>query len=152
MYYLDANICIYFLKGKYESLHEKLKAIPPSKIKIPAIVKAEILVSVEKGAKGITRELWDNFFDTFEIIAFDDNAARQYAIIRAYLEKSGTIIGPNDLIIAAAVLANNGILVTHNINEFNRIPNLIVEDWAEEGAAANFSQTAVSKPESRKKI
>jgi tRNA(fMet)-specific endonuclease VapC len=109
MYYLDANICIYFLKGKYPSLQERLSAVHPNKIKIPAIAEAEILVSVEKSAKGITREAWNKFFEAFEIVSFDEAAARQYAAIRAYLEKRGTPIGPNDLIIAASVLANNGI-------------------------------------------
>jgi tRNA(fMet)-specific endonuclease VapC len=129
MYYLDANICIYFLKGKYPSLQEKLSAIHPNKIKIPAIVEAEILVSVEKGAKGIVREAWNKFFGAFEIAGFDEAAARQYAIIRASLEKKGTPIGPNDLIIAASVLANNGILITHNTGEFKRVPHLSIEDW-----------------------
>jgi tRNA(fMet)-specific endonuclease VapC len=129
MYYLDANICIYFLKGKYRVLQDKFRAISPNKIKIPAIVRGEIMVSVEKGAKGIDRELWNNFFDAFEIIAFDDVAAKQYSIIRAGLEMKGKTIGPNDFIIAATVLINNGILVTHNTNEFKRVPNLIVEDW-----------------------
>ncbi|MDR3237821.1 MAG: type II toxin-antitoxin system VapC family toxin [Spirochaetia bacterium] len=129
MYYLDANICIYFLKGKYQPLQDKFRAISPNKIKIPAIVRGEIMVSVEKGAKGITRELWNNFFDAFEIVAFDDVAAKQYSIIRADLEMNGKKIGPNDFIIAATVLVNNGILVTHNTNEFKRVPNLIIEDW-----------------------
>jgi len=129
MYYLDANICIYFLKGKYPSLREKLRVIHPNKIKIPAIVEAEILLSVEKGAKGIAREAWNKFFGAFEIVSFDEAAARQYAVIRAYLEKRGTPIGPNDLIIAASVLTNNGILITHNTNEFKRVPHLRVEDW-----------------------
>ncbi|MDR3336291.1 MAG: PIN domain-containing protein [Treponema sp.] len=129
MYYLDANICIYFLKGTYPSLQNRLRPISPKKIKIPAIVMAEILVSTEKGAKGITRELWNKFFDAFEIVVFDTAAARQYAIIRAYLEKKGNIIGPNDLVIAATVVANNGILVTHNVKEFKRAPHLSLEDW-----------------------
>jgi tRNA(fMet)-specific endonuclease VapC len=113
----------------YGSLQTKLQSIPPSSIKIPAIVEAEILVSVEKGAKKITREIWNNFFSAFEIIDFDDSAARHYAVIRAQLEKDGKTIGPNDFIIAATVLANSGILVTHNVNEFKRIPNLFIEDW-----------------------
>jgi tRNA(fMet)-specific endonuclease VapC len=129
MYYLDANICIYFLKGKYPSLREKLSIIHPDKIKILAIVEAEILVSVEKGAKGIVREAWNEFFGAFEIVSFNEAAARHYAVIRAHLEKKGTTIGPNDLIIASCVLANNGILITHNTDKFKRVPHLIIEDW-----------------------
>ncbi len=39
-------------------------------------------------------------------------------------------MGPNDYIIAATVLAKNGILVTNNIKEFKRIKSLKVENWA----------------------
>jgi tRNA(fMet)-specific endonuclease VapC len=132
MYYPDTDTCIYFLKGKYPFLQKKLATIPPSNIKIPAMVKAEILVGVEKGARNITRELWNQFFDAFEIVAFDDAAAKHYALIRAYLEKKGNIIGPNDLVIAATTLAHNGILVTHNTKEFERVPNLMIEDWTDD--------------------
>jgi tRNA(fMet)-specific endonuclease VapC len=130
MYFLDSNICIYYLKGSYPNLNEKLLSVPPSKIKIPAIVEAEIFVNVEKSGQNKIRELWEKFFETFETVTFDKTVSRQYAIIRAYLEKKGTVIGPNDLIISATVLANNGILVTHNTKEFKRVPNLIIEDWA----------------------
>jgi tRNA(fMet)-specific endonuclease VapC len=126
MYFLDANICIYFLKSLYSQLNKKLTSIPPSKIKIPSMVKAEILVGVEKGARQITRKLWEIFF---EVIPFGDPAVKQYAAIRAYLEKHGESIGPDDLIIAATTLAHNGILITHNANEFSRIPNFTIEDW-----------------------
>ncbi len=45
------------------------------------------------------------------------------------MELKGTIIGPNDYIIAATVLARNGILVTNNTKEFQRIKNLKIENW-----------------------
>jgi tRNA(fMet)-specific endonuclease VapC len=43
------------------------------------------------------------------------------------------IVGPNDLVIASTVLAHQGIMVTHNVREFRRIPALQVSDWTEEG-------------------
>jgi tRNA(fMet)-specific endonuclease VapC len=39
------------------------------------------------------------------------------------------LIGPNDLLIAAMALANDLVLVTHNMKEFGRIPGLRWEDW-----------------------
>lgn len=41
-------------------------------------------------------------------------------------------IGANDLLIAATVLYENATLVTHNLNEFQRIKNLKIEDWVKE--------------------
>ena len=39
------------------------------------------------------------------------------------------LAGPDDMWIAAHALALNVPLVTNNVAEFSRIPNLIVDDW-----------------------
>ena len=69
--------------------------------------------------------------NTFSITDFNDKAAICYGDIRAYLEKIGTMIGPNDMLIASIVLAEEGVLVTHNVKEFSKVPNLKLEDWTE---------------------
>lgn len=56
-------------------------------------------------------------------------AAKTYGKIRAELEQVGMPIGPLDLQIAAIALAHQLTLVTHNIREFSRIPQLRLEDW-----------------------
>ncbi len=61
-----------------------------------------------------------------------DKISYTYAEIRALLEKSGNSIGANDLLIAATALNKNATLVTHNINEFSRVPGLNIEDWVKE--------------------
>src|SRR5438552_3741592 len=62
-------------------------------------------------------------------IPFDDRAAEFGGRIRAGLERSGKRIGYNDMLIAAIALANDLIMVTHNVAEFSRVPGLKVEDW-----------------------
>ena len=53
----------------------------------------------------------------------------QLGIIRAKLEKSGNRIGDNDMLIAANAKAENAILVTNNVREFERVDGLVVENW-----------------------
>ena len=65
----------------------------------------------------------------FDVAPFTRHAAECYGRIRADLEAKGQIIGANDLLIAATVMAENGVLVTHNTREFSRISGLAVEDW-----------------------
>ncbi|MBR2834556.1 MAG: hypothetical protein IKE43_02420 [Coriobacteriales bacterium] len=60
---------------------------------------------------------------------FAKKATHTYGQIRAELEKQGKTIGANDLMIVAIVLAENGILVTHNTREYERITQLQIEDW-----------------------
>jgi tRNA(fMet)-specific endonuclease VapC len=71
------------------------------------------------------------FLLPLEIMAFDQAAASVYGIIRADLEKQGNIIGLMDILIAAHALSLGLTLVTNNLREFSRIPNLSLENWAE---------------------
>ena len=129
-YYLDTNICIYFLVGKFPILLTKLTSYSPNDIKIPAIVKAELMHGAEKSIKRDENIIKINkFLLPFEITPFDAVCADYYGKIKATLEKNGILIGPNDLIIASTVLAQNGTLVTHNVNEFGRIEGLRIVDW-----------------------
>jgi tRNA(fMet)-specific endonuclease VapC len=65
----------------------------------------------------------------FSIVEFDKEDARQAGAIRALLASKGTPIGSYDVLIAGQALARNLILVTHNIQEFGRVPDLRLEDW-----------------------
>lgn len=130
MFFLDTNTCIYFLKGTYRSIKEEFKKRKPEEIKIPSMVKAELLLGVEKSERREENLLvYRRFLEPFEIVGFDDDGALLYAKIRASLEKKGEIIGPNDMIIAATVMANRGILISHNLKEFKQISGLLLEDW-----------------------
>lgn len=133
-YYLDSNICIYFLKGVCPVLRDRLLACSPDTLLIPSLVKAELLYGAEKSAR--REENLDRvarFLFPFRIAAFDDAAAEVYAGLRSRLEKQGNPIGPNDMIIAATVLAGDGILVTNNKGEFSRVAGLRLEDWLSSG-------------------
>lgn len=129
-YFLDTNICIYFLKGKSENIERNIRKLNPNRIKIPSLVKAELLLGVFKSNdKKKNREIVLSFLDPFEIIGFNDIESEIYAEVRSVLETQGIPIGPNDLLIASIVLSSNGILVTNNEKEFKRIPNLKIESW-----------------------
>lgn len=131
--FLDTNICIYFLKGTHPLVKTRLLKYSPMDLKIPAIVKAELLYCA---AKSIQREKNENrvtrFLEPFEIVSFDDSATACYADIRSQLEAKGTPVGPNDLIIAATVFSQNGVLVTNNTKKFGRIQELAIENWTQE--------------------
>ena len=129
MYFFDTNTCIYALKGLYD-LRTKILGFRPDEITIPSIVKAELLYGAKKSnhPKKATSSV-SEFLFPFEVFDFNERTSVHYADIRSSLEKKGTPIGPNDLIIAAIVRAESGVLVTHNIQEFKRVRNLVIEDW-----------------------
>lgn len=132
LYYLDTNIIIYAIKNSFPEIKKHFSETPLQSIAIPSIVVAEIEYGAQKSfdyTKTISQ--YNRMTNLFEKVSFSDDAARLYGSIRNYLEKLGTPIGHNDLIIAATVLSKNGILVTHNTKEFSRVPGLRIEDWTE---------------------
>ncbi len=130
MYFLDTNTCIYFLNGKYPAIRDRMLMIPPRQIKIPSPVKAELLLGAYKSqTREQTTEKVLAFLKPFEVIAFTDDMTKEYADIRAEMETAGTPIGANDYFIAAIARSMNGILITHNTDEFSRVSKLQLEDW-----------------------
>ena len=132
-YYLDSNICIFYLRGRNIELRNKVDSFDKALIKIPAVVKGELLTGAMKSArrdKNINEVL--AFLGQFEIVPFDDASAWTYGEIKSALELKGQPIGYNDTIIAATVLAHNGILITNNTSEFRRVESLECIDWTQE--------------------
>ena len=133
MYMLDTNICIYVLKNHSDKLRHKFKAIKD--ICISSITYGELCFGIENGSDNLKEERWrqlEIFTQRLLIEPWDENAGRHYGSIRAQLKKEGTPIGNNDLLIAAHARSINAVLVTNNVREFNRVPNLTVENWVSE--------------------
>jgi len=129
-YLLDANACIRILNNSSRNLVERLRRHEPSEIGISSIVKAELIYGARKSSRASENlELLARFFEPFASLPFDDSSAEHYGVIRAELERAGTPIGPNDLLIAATARAHGLILVSHNLREFLRVNGLKVEDW-----------------------
>lgn len=69
------------------------------------------------------------FLSIWEVLPFDNAAALEYGKIRAFLQKRGTPIGPLDTLIAAYAKSEGLTLVTNNVRELERVPDLRIEDW-----------------------
>lgn len=129
-YMLDTNICIYAIKNKPEQVLEKLKQNLSNGICISAITLAELQHGVEKSMNPEKNSMaLLQFLSILDILPFDDLAATQYGKICAYLQKHGTPIGTMDMLIAAHAKTENLIIVTNNVREFERVPDLKIENW-----------------------
>jgi tRNA(fMet)-specific endonuclease VapC len=126
---LDTNTMIYFFKG-IGNVSNHLLAVPPNEIAVPAIVLFELEVGIAKSSSPRKRKTQlQEFISLVGIIPFGQTEAGCAADIRVKLEKQGIPIGPYDMLIAASAVAQNCTLVTHNVNEFERIEGLKIEDW-----------------------
>jgi tRNA(fMet)-specific endonuclease VapC len=130
MYLLDTNACARILNGTSPSVAERLRFVPRIQIRLSSVVKAELLYGARKsGRMAENLRLLEEFFETVTSLPFDDRCAEEYGLLRTELERAGTPIGANDLLIAATARAHGAVLVTHNVREFSRVANLRIEDW-----------------------
>jgi len=129
-YLLDTNTIVRYLDGRAPKMRVKISATPPSDLAVSATTTAELRYGAAKSvnpAKSIAVQ--DQLLSLVGVIPFGLLAAEAYGTIRAALEKLGTPIGANDLLIGATALAHGLTLVTHNTREFTRIAGLMVADW-----------------------
>jgi tRNA(fMet)-specific endonuclease VapC len=134
MYLLDTNACIQILNDTSPPLVQRLASHAPSEIRLCSIVKAELLYGARHSQRVVENlKLLAHFFVPFVSLPFNDRCAEQYGQIRAELAQAGTLIGPNDLLIAAIARAYDMTLVTHNVEEFGRVNGLRQENWEKVG-------------------
>jgi tRNA(fMet)-specific endonuclease VapC len=133
MYMLDTNICIYIINQKPVSYLKSLDRFEQnSSLTISSIVLAELQYGVSNSFHKEQNQInLDVFLNKIDVIPFSAKCAFYYGEIRSKLKKEGIIIGNNDLLIASHALAERAILVTNNIGEFKRIPELQLENWGE---------------------
>ena len=110
----------------------QLKQHPAEEILLCSVVLAELWYGAEHGdpkRRDDNYALVDELEAKYRSLPFDTPAARDYAVIRAHLSRTGQPIGPNDTMIAAIARSHGAALVTHNTAECSRVPGLSIEDW-----------------------
>ena len=129
---LDTNICIYAMKNKPEQVLQRLRKELNSGVCISSITLAELEYGMKHSSNPVKNEqALLRFLVPLSILPFGTAAAFEYGDIRAHLQSSGTPIGPLDILIAAHARSEDMILVTNNVCEFEQVPDLDVENWAE---------------------
>jgi tRNA(fMet)-specific endonuclease VapC len=132
VYMLDTDISSYIMKRTHEMVLRKLQRVAVSDVCISAITKAEMMYGVEVSPRRPKDQAALNEFLRYvEVLDFPAKAAIDYATIRAYLKARGTMIGGNDLFIAAHARSSELTLVTNNTREFSRVQGLKIENWTE---------------------
>ncbi len=130
-YMLDTDISSYIMKRSHESVLSRLQKVPIGVVCISVITKSELLFGVEVSPRRQQdHAALDQYLRHVEILDFPDEAALHYAQIRAVLKARGTMIGANDLFIAAHARALKLTLVTNNTEEFGRVPDLKMDNWS----------------------
>lgn len=130
-YLLDTNTVSDFIKGTYPKLHQRMqRAMRDENIFLSSVTRAEIRYGQAlMSADDRRQHRIKLFLDNLPTLAWTLAAADEYGPIKATLKLQGTPIDELDTQIAAHALAEDFILVTHNMRHFEKIPRLKLEDW-----------------------
>jgi tRNA(fMet)-specific endonuclease VapC len=127
-YLLDSNICIHFFRGKF-GIYELLESVGLKNCAISEITLAELVFGAEKSDyPQKNKEIINEFTDQITILPIFD-AIPKYAKEKVRLQKEGKIISDFDLLIGCTAIENDLIMVTENVKEFERISDIMIENW-----------------------
>ena len=128
---LDTNMCIYVMNKRPPHVVEQFNDYSPGEIGVTAITVAELQFGVAKSQQiQRNRSALLRFLAPLEIVPFAAPASEHYGLIKANLRRSGKMIGELDCLIAAQALALDIPIITNNTSEFQRVPDLKLENWA----------------------
>jgi tRNA(fMet)-specific endonuclease VapC len=127
-YLLDTNVVIGLLNDATSKLAQRARREKPADVAISAIVAHELFYGAFKSRRAAQNVALIDALQ-FAVIEFDKEDARQAGEVRALLASAGTPIGPYDVMIAGQARARNLVLITHNTEEFERVPGLQCDDW-----------------------
>lgn len=124
---LDTNILSDVIKHPARPAAKRITQVGPAACGTSIIVACELRYAAAKKAAPRLAEKADALLDQLAVLPLDNTTDRHYATLRCELERRGQTIGTNNQRIAAHAL--DLTLVTHNTDEFSRVPNLRVENW-----------------------
>lgn len=130
MYMLDTNAIIMAIRHPDWPICGKIREHLGYDLCISAVTYGELEYGIQKSMNPQrNRVALTQILLGIRILHFDASAAAHFGDIFAALEKNNMRIGDRDMMIAGHARSLGCILVTNNLKEFTRVPDLKVEDW-----------------------
>ncbi len=128
-YLLDTNILSDLIRHPNGPVFKQLESALPDTACTSIVVFSEIQYGVRKSSSEKLKRQALQVLALFDVLPLTKPVAEHYGDIRVYLERQGKTIGRNDLFIASHARALDLTLVTANVREFSRVPDLRIENW-----------------------
>jgi tRNA(fMet)-specific endonuclease VapC len=126
---LDTNIVSHAIHEPAGAVRRRIAAVGEANTCTSIIVACELRFGVLKRNAVVLSGKVEQFLARIDVRSLEKGVDLRYAELRTALERAGTPISANDMLIAAHALALDCVLVTANVREFRRVPGLVVENW-----------------------
>jgi len=128
-YLLDTDVLSHLIRNPAGPIRERIIQAGPETICTSVIVAGELRFgSRKRNSPRLTRQV-NAVLAALDILPLGQQVDEAYGAVRQELEQAGTMIGPNDLWIAAHARALGLIVATGNSAEYSRVRRLKVENW-----------------------
>jgi tRNA(fMet)-specific endonuclease VapC len=128
-YLLDTNVVSDLVRNPQGKVARQVRRVGEKHVCTSIIVAAELRYGTDKkGSPRLSSQL-DEVLGVLEVLPFETPADTSYGLLRTRLERAGTPIGANDLLIAAQALTLGCVIVTDNEREFSRVEGLRLQNW-----------------------
>ena len=126
---LDTNVLSELVRHPHGLVAQKISEVGEETVCTSIIVGSELRFgAIKSGSQKLIHQV-EAVLSALNVLPLSPPADRHYADLRHILEKSGTPIGPNDMLIAAHAKSMRLTIVTANVEEFQRVPKLRVINW-----------------------
>jgi tRNA(fMet)-specific endonuclease VapC len=128
-YLLDTNVVSDLVRNPRGRVSEHIRRVGEAQVCTSIIVAAELRYGAAKKDSPRFMTRLEAILAALDILPFEAPADATYGLIRTRLERAGTPIGGNDLLIAAQTITLGYTVVSHKDREFARIEGLTRENW-----------------------
>ncbi len=129
MFLLDTNILSDLIRQPDGLVARAIAEVSEDAIATSIIVAGEMHYGGAKRGSARLQGKIDQLLSLIPVLPLKNDADASYGRLRAELERRGTPMGANDMLIAAHALAVDATLVTDNIREFERVDGLKLVNW-----------------------
>jgi tRNA(fMet)-specific endonuclease VapC len=128
-YLLDTNIISDLIRNPKGKVAKHIARVGENNVCTSIVVASELRYGCAKSGSKRLLAAVESLLGELNVLSLEGPADAEYGRIRAELERKGSPIGGNDLLIAAQALAIEATMVTANVGEFARVDGLKVQNW-----------------------
>jgi tRNA(fMet)-specific endonuclease VapC len=128
-YLLDTNTMSDLIRNPHGRVAQQIRRVGVGQVCTSIIVAAELRYGAAKKASARLSSQVESVLGAIAILPLEKPVDRTYGLLRTGLERTGRIVGANDLLIASQAVTLGYTLVTDNEREFERVEGLSRENW-----------------------
>ena len=130
MIFLDTDTISYYFNGNNNVTTKLIETFKNDEsVAITSINVYEILKGLKYKNNNRKMKDFEKLLKYLLIFSLDEKVILEAADIYSYLRNNGKTISDADILVAATVIKNNGILISNNTKHYKDIPNLKLMNW-----------------------